>query len=348
MHKVVGALLASCLATLALAAPGIAADVPELQVIPYVTGLGAGTDTEVDLTIPAGAAATARIVLYAPRGYGTNVAQPAGTKIGDAAAAVDVGGTTLPLQGQVVADTPAKYTSDPKAQACAPGAHAAVWVIQLLLQGQAFSIPMFVDATSGAEASLGSFKLQTCFPSPYVPEAQGGAPFGAKFVEADIDFTSAFTNPSSASVYVWRSLLTPYTAGTATPDAAGTYELRSVAFIPVTFRVKARFDKKKRQAVLTGRLVLSGVAAGGRVPVIGGAGRDVSKWKLLGTATVKKGAVSFRKRLSKSTYLALLVPPEADTCFDGQPPAAPAGCIRETTAPAISNVVRVVVPKKRR
>lgn len=349
MIKVVMAFSTVCLATLALAGSAVAADTPELQVIPYVTGLARQTDTELDLTIPAAAAAMAKVVIYAPAGYGATLALPAGTKIANATATVDAGGTTLALNGQAVADTPEKYTTDPRAQACAPGAHAAVWLLQLPFQSQTLTLPVYVDPTTAGETGLGAYKLQVCFPSPYVPEAEGGAPFGAKLIEADIDFTTGFTNPPTANVYIWRALVTPYTVGTGTRNDAGTYELRSVAFIPVVFTLKARYDKKKRVAVLSGKLKLSGVVPPNvEVAVVGGPTTQVSKWKLIGFGRGKKGSYTLRKKLKRSTYMAALVLPASDTCFDGQPSVAPAGCVRETTAPAISNLAHLIVPKRRR
>jgi hypothetical protein len=327
----------------------MSADTPTLQVIPFETALARHADTEIDFSVPAGAAATAKLVVYVPSGYTADLGQAAGTKIADAAAVVDASGTALTLQGQVTTDTPAKYASDARAQACAPGTHAAVWVLQLPTATQTLSIPIFVDPTSGAETAFGSYKLQSCFASPYVPEAQGGAPFGAKVTEADLDFLSVFTNPAKAAVYGWRALVTPYTAGTATPNAAGTYELRSYAYLPVAFTVKARWDRKRHTGVISGKLKLAGfVPNGGSIAFVGGAGTDLSKYALIGRATIKKGAFTLRKKFKRTTYMFGFVPAGAGECNAQETPlGAPAGCIQETTAPLISNRAKLTVPKKK-
>jgi hypothetical protein len=341
MNKVARACFVAIVAALALAQT----NTPTLQVIPFVTALGRATDTELDISIPASAPATAKASIYVPTGYTANLTQAAGTKIADVLALVDARGTSLPLQGQVIADTPAKYASDPRAQACAPGTHAAVWVIQLQLQAQTLNVPMFVDPTSGAEAALGSYKIQVCFASPDVPEAQGGAPFGAKVVEADVDFTSAFTNPASAAIYVWRALVTPYVAGTGTPNAAGTYELRSDAFLPVRFTLKARWDVKKRVAVITGTVAVPGATVV-RVLILGRPSATSSSISRVGTAKVTKGKFTLRKRLTKKTFLTGFVQPTLASCDTSLPTPGPAGCATETTAPLISPTV-VVTPRKK-
>lgn len=348
MTRVVMALIAVAAAVLlGPASPAPAqTDSPQLQVIPYVSALGRPTETELDLSIPAGSPAAARVVVYVPNGYGAHLTHVPGTKIADVAATIDARGTRLPLQGQAVADNPASHT----AQSCAPGLHAAVWVIQLPTQTRTLTIPMYVDPTSGNETSLGAFKMQVCFASPDVPEADGGAPFGAKVTLAEIDFLTAFTNPTQPALYIWRALVTPYTPGTGTPNAAATYELRSIAFIPAVLILSARYDRRKRVAVIMGKLSLAGVPPPTvSVAIIAGPTANVSRWKVIGTARGRRGAFMLRtKKLQRTSFLAGVVPADdAAGCFDGRPAAAPAGCLRETTAPVVSTRVRLVVPKKR-
>ena len=103
-----------------------------------------------------------------PAGYGLNTGVAPGTTVGTVDAVAQIGSTTVTIPtGNIVADTPANYTSNPEAQACAPGAHAAVWVAH----AASFAIPLYVDPTSSTESSLGAFKLQACFTSPDSPGA---------------------------------------------------------------------------------------------------------------------------------------------------------------------------------
>jgi hypothetical protein len=338
-------LLAASAAALALAAPSLAQNEPEFTVVPYDVGLGRVADTELDLTLPSSTAAAAKIVIYVAPGYTADLGQAAGTKVGDLFATVAAGGASLDIRGEVVADNPANYASLPAAQACAPGTHTAVWVITITLGGTTLRIPMYVDPTAGAEASLGSYKLQVCFSSPYVPESAGGAPLGARLTEADLDFPTnpgIFHNPSARGIYRWRALVTPYTPGTATPNAAGTYELRSLASLPTRIAIKGKYDTKRKRAVITGTF-RPPAELGFPATVVVEVFRTTAKagTKHIGRARTKKGKFTFRTKQAKGrAAYTVLVAGYAGSCT-GPPAVAPAGCTRETVAPIFSNFVTI-------
>jgi hypothetical protein len=351
MKRLAGTLLSACVGLLALgfAAPARAADVPELDVIPYQTALGQVAETEIDLFVPKSGAAPAKITIYVPAGYGVNTSFPAGTTIGTVAAEATAGGTTVPLKGTVVTDDPARYASSAPAQACAPGTHAAVWVLELALGSTTVNIPVYVDATTGAETALGGTKLQACLSSPDVPEAQGGAPLGAKLTEVDIDLPKVYTNPSSPAFYRWRALITPYAAGTGTVDAAGTVEVRALAPIPQRLTLTARYDRKRKVTTITGVLLSAGTRESGvNVHVVGGTSPNPDKFKPFATARTKKGGVfSIKRKIVRTTYLWAFVNVYFGSCT-GPATVAPGGCVRETISPAFANFLRIVVPKKKR
>jgi hypothetical protein len=345
----------TALAALGVAAPAFADDRPELTVIPFATGVGAVADTELDLTVPKELPATAKVVVYVPGGYAANLGAAPGTKVGDVTAlaiAKAAGGAQVTLEGTVVAAAPASFTTNPQAQACAPGAHTAVWVMNLTASGRTIAVPIFVDATNGSEAALGVYKLQICLASPDVPEASGGAALGAQLIEADIDFPSVFTNPAAAGGFVWRAFVTPYVAGSATPNAAGTMEVRSLAGIPGGVLLKAKVNAKKKTVTISGTLILGGEAQSGLIVTI----FSSSKANLAGlkrVASVKtkaKGAFSLTRKIAKTTYFWAVVSGYfTNECATG-PSVAPRGCVRETLAPAFANraVARVTAPKKKK
>jgi hypothetical protein len=337
-------LLAASAAALTLAAPSFAQNEPEFTVIPYDVALGRLADTELDLTVPSSTAAPAKVTIYAAPGYTAELGQAPGTKVGDLFATVASGGASLDVRGDVVADNPANYTSDPRAQACAPGAHTAVYVITITLGGTTLRIPIYVDPTSGSEAALGSYKLQVCFSSPYVPESAGGAPLGARLTEADIDFSDTpgvFRNPSARGVYRWTVLVTPYTAGTATPNPAGTYELRSLAALPTRIALKGKYDAKRKRAVLTGTLAAPAELGFPASVIVEVFKLTASSAKHIGRAKTKKGKFTFRVKQAKgTTTYSALVAGYAGPCT-GPAAVAPAGCTRETVAPIFSNPVRI-------
>jgi hypothetical protein len=341
-------LFAAAAAALALAAPSMAQSEPEFTVVPYDVALGQVADTELDLTLPASTNAPAKVIIYAATGYTANLTQAPGTKVGELAATVASGGASLNVQGDVVADNPANYAGNPAAQACAAGTHAAVWVISVTLGANALHIPMFVDPTAGPEAALGSYKLQVCFASPYVPESAGGAPLGARVTEADLDFPvtpGVFRNPSTRGIFTWRAVVTPYTQGTATPDATATYELRSLASLPTRIALKAKWDAKRKRAVVNGTFNPP-AGLGFPASVIVEIFRTTnSGTKHIGRAKTKKGKFTFRAKQAKgkATYSALVAGYVGTCTVAGSP--APRGCTRETVAPIFSNF-RTVNRKK--
>src|SRR5919108_512255 len=144
-------------------------------------------------------------------------------------------------------------------RAIAPGTHTAVWVAHVAN----FAIPIFVDATTGAESTLGAYKLQVCLTAPEASNPQ------VRLTEAQLNFTrTVLTNPSAPSVYIWRVSITPYVAGSSTPNVTGTYELRSDVALPATFTLKkSAYSKKTKRATLTGKFLLLGHALQG-VPIV--------------------------------------------------------------------------------
>lgn len=329
-------------ALVALVAPAFAsAATPTFEARTFETAAGAPSDVALDLTIPADNAAPAKIVIYVPQGYGVNTGAAPGTTVGTIDAVAHVGGSDLTIPtGSIVADTPGNYTSNPQAQACAPGSHAAVWVAK----AGSFSIPIYVDPTSGAEAALGGYKLQTCLLSPDVPESAGGAPLGARLIEAQLGFTNTvLTNPSTKGSYLWRVAVTPFTAGSSTVNAAGTYELRSVVYIPATLTIKKKsYSTKTKVLVLTGVFKVLGSPVK-NFPVFIYTVNAAGNVKLIGhPKTNKKGVYVFKLKLKATTRFAALALGFDGACEATPPAVTPAGCLHETETSVFSDFVRVV------
>ncbi len=247
MKKSIRLAVLTATSALALAAAGSAFAVytPTLAISPgNLTAGGAGANT-IKFTSSATDDATAKLTIYAPLGYTVNLSQAVGAKIGTVNAqiiAVALGGALLPLTGDIVVDDPAKYTAAPASVGCAgAAAHNAVWLLNLSVAGQTLAVPVYVDKTTGAEATFASMKLQTCLSSPNATVAQGGNSVGAKAVSVDFTFNGVLTNPSAAGDNTWRSLFTPYVTGGIAVNAAGTIESRSIVRLPaaLTFAASA-------------------------------------------------------------------------------------------------------------
>ena len=300
MKKSIRLAVLTATSALALAAAGSAFAVytPTLAISPgNLTAGGAGANT-IKITSSAADDATAKITIYAPLGYTVNLSQAVGAKIGKVNAqiiAVALGGALLPLTGDIVVDDPAKYTAAPASVGCAgAAAHSAVWLLNLSVAGQTLAVPVYVDKTTGAEATFASMKIQTCLSSPNATVAQGGNSVGAKAVSIDFTFNGVLTNPAAAGDSTWRALFTPYVTGGIATNAAGTIESRSIVRLPAALTFGASKGK------VSGKVTEGGKGlAGLRVTIW--AGPSAKKLAKAGSVKTKSDG-SFSYKAKKGTF----------------------------------------------
>jgi hypothetical protein len=311
--------------------------------------LGGSSSTTIHVRLPKTSDPVVRLAIFAPDGYGTTLDQPAGAKIGTVAATVYSYDTQLmlPLEGTVNTDDPAKHTAD----ACSPGAHAAVWLLNLSALGQTLQVPLYVDATTGSETLLGAYRLIICLPPPDVPQGTPGrSAFGAQLLDAQFTVNGVFKTPATGGALRWESLVTPYNPGQGTPNLGGTFEARALVSLPVSLTLAATYTKKIGAYALKGKLSEGGIpAAGFSVSILRGA--SAAKLSKAASATTKAdGSWSSSGRLKpkKTTYFkAVASTKERDFAQGCQNPlpvtVAPAGCASATLAAwtTSSPVVRV-------
>ncbi len=295
---------------------------------------GGGAGMTFRVSVPRDDDATAKVTMYVPQGYGGVLGKAPGTDLGPVSAQViakALGSALLPLTGRVVAADPATAVNNP----CSPGTHEAVWNLNLTAAGQQLVVPVYIDTiTAGPETAFAKFKLQICLPSPDVPQAQGGATFGAKLIFAQFSVKQVFTNPSARGANTFRGLFTPYVPGGGTPNAAGTVETRSTNLLPAQLAMSAVVNQ--RTGIVTVRGTLSefdrGVA-GQKVKLrLGTTARGV---KILRTLTTNaKGNFAATLRLKKGTtrYLRadVFVAVRNDPNGCAGTSLAPAGCVTAT------------------
>jgi hypothetical protein len=291
---------------------------------------------------------TARIVIYVGPGYQVTLGQPAGTTIGTVLAGVqilDLGPNRLPLTGPVKTDTPANYVSNP----CSPGLHEAVWTLNAALPGQpANPIPVYVDHTTGPEAAFSSARLIVCFRDPNLPAGDPRrAPSGLKFLDASFTVRGVFRNPGRAGTDVWRSIFTPYTPGTGTPNAPGTREAQGVVPMPYTItarRVRARrgFYRVAGVVSIAGRRP-SGARVGLYTGVRGKSG--ITYGLAAARKTTRNGKYAFNRRLpKKTTYVVVERLPAEVPCG---PTVTAAPCTTSVESNAVSRRL-TIAPRPRR
>jgi hypothetical protein len=295
---------------------------PWLYSYPYSTAPGARAELDLTLWLPRLDAA--KVTLLVPGGYGMRIDQPPGTDVG-LAGGRDGGSVIGP--SSITTKNPDQYLTDAGAQACAPGRHAAVWSFELRPLGTAtYKIPILIDPQDSG------YELQLCLPQP---KAQT---FGLEGLE--LDFESVFTNPTTNGAYDWRAIVAPATAS-GEPDAAGAYEVRSLIGIPSAVTLSGRYDKRTKQAVLTGRFVAPGIDVGATPVSLYEFDPDehLSPWSFVRWhRTSADGSFTFRRRIARSTKFGVRVESIGD-CSSTPPAQLP--CENETLADVASRVVTV-------
>lgn len=345
------ALLAGTFAA-ALAFAGSALATPRL-IIGGKTLLGS-SQVSIQLLEEKTDAAPARIVIYAPGGYTTVATAAPGTVVGTAHADLQAlainADTIIPAEGQIVADDPAKHTMD----ACAPGLHTAVWLLNVSASGQTLSVPAYVDApppSTDALAGPSPLRITVCFPSPYVAPPVG-ATFGAKVLDAILQLNQGVvTTPVARGSYAWRGFITPYAVGTATPNLTGTVEVRGLVDTPQVLSINVKVTNKKKHMVrVTGTLKAGDFLIGGAtVRLSRGPARNKTK-PTTKAKTNGNGVVVFNLRFKKKAVvwfgLATTVSPYDATSQGCKSPTTPAlSCVSATASgfTASTNFVKVVV-----
>jgi hypothetical protein len=279
----------------------------------------------------------AKVRVSVPGGFALNLARPMGAVLGRGSlvlsSASNPEGEGSTTDGDIVVADPARYAGNARLAACAPGAHAAVWRIEPL------DVPVFVDPATGPDAALGGYDLRFCFDLPR----------GLSFEGLSVELERTVVPPAAPGIYIWRAFVTPTTA-TGFTDEGATWEVRAIVPWPAVLSLKARRLKGKGRYLLSGRLLLAGRPRGGaairivRADVEDGSGTVLVVGR--GNAVETNRAGRFRKivRVTRRTiFAAVWFPLPRESC--SSPSSAPAGCLSETTAPAVSNPL--VLPPRR-
>jgi hypothetical protein len=298
--------------------------------------------------------AIAKMSIFSPNGYSSNISQAPGTKLGDAVAFVKagaLGGSVLPLAGPVVVGNPSDATLMAASQQCTgSSANQAVWVLDTQLQGQKVSVPDFVN-------KVGPYLVQQiCLPPPAT------AAFQAQLVSADFNVKGVFTNASTKGLYQWAADFTPY--ANTTPNPAGTIEWRTALGLPASLTLKQAKPKGKT-AKFSGKLSLGGGVdpVTIRMDVYGGKkARPAPTTTSAGTgaALVRTGqathngtytfSLSFKKIKSKKKPIRYIQTRfenygVAGDCVGPSPTGLPIPCKGTDLAPMTSNQVKIKLPK---
>jgi len=259
--------LVAAVATVALAASGsaLAALNPSLAVAgpSFPTKVGPVSITLKTLNADD---AVGKISVFAPVGYQL---QPgtAGSKVGSVTAIAllgDQNNQAVTLKGNLTALDPNDASVGNASASCDNTVHSLVWMMKLSGAGQTFDIPVFVDQTSGSEASFSSFRIVMCFKAPDVPVGTANrSTAGARFIEVGIS-SNQIISPTVRGEYKWRSMWTAFAPKTGSLAPTGSREAQALVRLPTTMSLKGRrtfvlFKGKLVSAVrLSGRLTENG------------------------------------------------------------------------------------------
>jgi hypothetical protein len=340
----------------AFAPSALAAFTPDLTVQQSSYKVGAGTTAGFLITSDPANDPIAKMTIFSPAGYGSSLTAAPGTAIGKALAYVKanaLGGTILPLAGNVVVGNPTDPTLMATAQACTgTPTHQQIWILDTSLQGQSIRIPAFVDV-------VGPYVVQQiCLQSPNDPANT----FQAQLVVANYSVKGLFTNASSRGAYQWAADFTPFIPGTTTPNPAGTVEWRTYIGLPSTLSFK-KAKSAKGKVAFSGALTVAGLNPRGiKLHLYYGTKAQPAPDYSLGTlaglfgtgkAKSTKGiksngkySITIKKPKGKKRFYQmrfenyLLVPSGGDNCEGPSPSGKPIPCNGTSLAPLTSATIR--------
>jgi hypothetical protein len=270
--------------SLGFAGSALAAFTPMMSVSTKPARTGATGLTSIRVTVPRDDDALARIQMFVPGGYTATFGQAVASEVGSVTAQVlvrePIAGAVLPITGTIVVANPADVAANVTACTGSP-THAALWVLVLSASGQELRVPVAVDAAAGPVAGFASYLITICLPNPNIPVASGGAAFGAKLINAQLNIRNVFGTPSAAGDHLWRAVATPWPNGPGAPVAANTREARAHVMLPAVVSVNVKAAKKVRgfrTVTVSGsaRENTSGISGGSVRITVGGSAKTVS------------------------------------------------------------------------
>ena len=218
--------------------------------------------------------AVGRVQIYVPNGFALN--SPASGSVGKATAEVvrrDIDpAAEVKMTGAVSAISPASASIGYENASCDGDQHLAAWIVQLKgAKGSTLSFPIFIDAPSGTSSSFGPYVLVACFRPADIASTDPNRSTAGSVVDSFSLALSPFFRPTTDGSYRWRSVWTPFTAGTGTMNPSAAVEAQSIVTIPtgqiVIFGKKSTASahgKKVTRVMITGQVLVGGEPDGTR------------------------------------------------------------------------------------
>ena len=253
----------------------------------------AGSTTTFKLTQSTSDDALARVQIFVPTGTTLTPTQAPGTVLGKATGLLKLfalAGAEVPVDGNVVVAAPGQIPAASQ-QACTQGVTPlASWFLVVSVAGSSVSVPIYLLPTAGPLAALGPAYIAACFSSPYLTPAQGGTAGQPQLVNAEFAIQGVFS-PVAAGAFA--AILTPYTVGTGTVNAAGTVAAPA-AIAPGAVTLSAK--RSRAGATLTGAVTQDGQARGGASVTIFGGSKAIGLKRLGKAKVAANGKFAFKAR----------------------------------------------------
>jgi hypothetical protein len=300
LRKVIQAALVGVAASVALVFAGTAMS----AVNPKLTVTSNNQIAGPNVTISAGDLnpaddAIGKLQIFVPAGFSFKApTSTVGTAVVTAVQTDRDPGSTLLMTGGIGAISPTDPSLAQANASCDAGPHLAAWMVTVTGSDDAFSYPVFVDQTAGAETQYGGYKLVACFLSP-----AAGIPVrsdqGNKFVTMALK-VRGFTLPTKPGNYIWRSLWTPFAVNTANLNTAGNVEAQSTQSIATNaLAISGKVSRLNIHGQLRTRVALTGTLLVGGKPaanVIVAIHHGTAKTKLVSLGSAMTNAAGIFKK----------------------------------------------------
>jgi hypothetical protein len=276
-----------------------------------------------------------QVAVSVPRGYSLDLTRPVGTTVGFVTAFLQnvKGDASSFADSDLIVDDPANDAGDTAAQACASGPHAAVLRASFtVLGGQRLSLPLFIDPVIAG----GGFVIRFC---PQWPPS-GSLVDGVSAVSVSI-VIGGLRAPDASGTYMWSALVTPATEASFQSLPSKSFEMRVLVPLPHKLTLHAKYDAKKKTALLSGQLTAVGQPeAGASVSFFSFTGTDQGSDDFGPVTTDASGRFSLQRHVTRTTsFTAAVGQSEPRTCSSSS--SAPGGCFEMVARPesASANVV---------
>ena len=201
------------------------------------------TETRFSISTAFGAPATADVEITVPAGYAATLSQPVGAQVGILNGYINDHGLTSPYRGTIT-------VANPQSPNSCDSAGGAVWSADMRNQAGSFTFTIYVQHFAG-QATV----LHWCLPQD-APQLSVLA----------FDLTGVFSQPTKGT-FLWDGRFTPYDPTTGKVFDFQQVAALSLVRLPETVRLTASYLRRTHRYILRGRVLEDGHPVHARIVV---------------------------------------------------------------------------------